>query len=561
VTITLPVAPNQILSFDDGTSQWVNQSNLIINQITITNIGTGADIVLNSNSANEDLDFNTANIVNANIDAGLITSGILGIARGGTGNGANIRGDILYAPADDVWSRLPIGAINSFLRSDGTDVSWQTISLDTLSDVIITAPVATQVLTFNGSAWVNQSAAGGVSFPIRYPREDVTIVTGNATLDGDGTTGNAKYVLMDEDINIIIDNALPTGIAQEIILTLQQDGTGGHSILGTSSSEIVNLSTMQALLNQNADAITIFRMMTTDGGTNWFGEVVDFQIPDQTPWTQNINGDTFELRNTGNVAINNPVTVSNKPLFVGIQGGAGFGVRFADGGFGQFDFLNGSSVGGIFLPTMRGFNNEGSATEPGVILDGVINTTADGGNTIPVLKLRAFSDLGTPVAIANRPIMQIVNGFPETLLWTIQPSGDVIQTGNLDLEGNQLILSPDGDTRIQAGTNDLMQFTVDDSVTFSISPTSSVFINDVFAPNLDLSSAGASEATFTNTTSTPPNFTPLGNIPFEGEDSIGTDVRYSMIQGRAEVTSSGNRQGGLIFWVARNSTTVNTARS
>jgi hypothetical protein len=226
VTITGPVGPNQILSFDSGSSQWVNQSNLIINQITITNIGAGPDVVLNSNSATEDLDFNGANLVNGNIDTSLITSGILGITRGGTGNGANTRGDILYAPADNTWSRLPVGAANSFLRSDATDVAWSTIDLDTLSDVIITAPAANQVLTFNGSAWINQAPSGGVSFPIRYPREDVTIITGNATLDGDGNTGNAKYVLLTSDVNIIIDNALPTGIAQEIILTLQQDGTG-----------------------------------------------------------------------------------------------------------------------------------------------------------------------------------------------------------------------------------------------------------------------------------------------------------------------------------------------
>jgi hypothetical protein len=315
---------------------------------------------------------------------------------------------------------------------------------------------------------------------------------------------------------------------------------------------------MQALLNTGADEITIYRMMTTDGGTNWFGEVIDFQIPDQTPWTQNIDGATFTLRNTGFVAINTPNVSVNKSLLVGINTGGGEGVRF-DNPFGRFDFINGSGAASTFLPTIRGLNDQGSPTEPGVILDGVINSTADTGTTIPIIKLRGFANVSSPIDIVNRPMVQIVNGFPETLLWSIFPNGNVIQTGSLDMDGQAIILDPGGDSQIQAGTNNVMQFTVDSNVTLSISPASSIFTNDVTAPNLNLTLTGIPAATFENTTSTPPNFTALGNISFEGEDSIGTDIQYSLIQGRAEVTSSGNRQGGIVFWVNRGSTSVNTA--
>jgi len=61
-----------------------------------------------------------------NLDTSILTSGILGITRGGTGNGANVRGDMLYSPTTNVWARLSIGANGAFLMSDGTDLFWDT---------------------------------------------------------------------------------------------------------------------------------------------------------------------------------------------------------------------------------------------------------------------------------------------------------------------------------------------------------------------------------------------------------------------------------------------------
>ena len=72
-----------------------------------------------------DLNMEGNNILNGSIDTSLIDSGILGITRGGTGNSSNTRGDILYSPIGNNWSRLPVGSANQVLTSDGTDVSWQ----------------------------------------------------------------------------------------------------------------------------------------------------------------------------------------------------------------------------------------------------------------------------------------------------------------------------------------------------------------------------------------------------------------------------------------------------
>ena len=62
-----------------------------------------------------------------NLNTSKITSGIFSVSRGGTGNGATTRGDILYAAAAGLWNRLLIaGTAGKVLSSDGVDVSWQT---------------------------------------------------------------------------------------------------------------------------------------------------------------------------------------------------------------------------------------------------------------------------------------------------------------------------------------------------------------------------------------------------------------------------------------------------
>lgn len=65
-------------------------------------------------------------------------------------------------------SGLPSQTGNSgkFLTTDGTNASWATVSggaaaLDDLTDVVITTPSNGQVLSYNGTNWVNAAASGG----------------------------------------------------------------------------------------------------------------------------------------------------------------------------------------------------------------------------------------------------------------------------------------------------------------------------------------------------------------------------------------------------------------
>ena len=38
------------------------------------------------------------------------------------------RGDLIYGDSSNLWNDLPIGGANTYLKSDGTDVSWQSVS-------------------------------------------------------------------------------------------------------------------------------------------------------------------------------------------------------------------------------------------------------------------------------------------------------------------------------------------------------------------------------------------------------------------------------------------------
>lgn len=47
------------------------------------------------------------------------------------------------------------GTNGNVLISTGSGVQWQTNSIDTLTDVVISSPQAQQVLKYNGSTWIN----------------------------------------------------------------------------------------------------------------------------------------------------------------------------------------------------------------------------------------------------------------------------------------------------------------------------------------------------------------------------------------------------------------------
>jgi len=79
------------------------------------------------------------------------------------------RGDIIVRDATNDTTRLGIGTVGQALVSDGTDISWSTVStvggIDDLDDVDTTTnpPATDEALIWNGSDWVPGSVEAGVS--------------------------------------------------------------------------------------------------------------------------------------------------------------------------------------------------------------------------------------------------------------------------------------------------------------------------------------------------------------------------------------------------------------
>ena len=75
------------------------------------------------------------------------------------------RGDLIVMGAGPTVARLGIGTNGQVLTSNGTDVSWGAgaSTLDSLTDVVITSVSSSQILSYNGSNWVNAAspATGG----------------------------------------------------------------------------------------------------------------------------------------------------------------------------------------------------------------------------------------------------------------------------------------------------------------------------------------------------------------------------------------------------------------
>lgn len=115
---------------------------------------------------------------------------------------AVVRGDVIIGNATPKWSRLAIGASNTFLRSDGTDVSWQTVTTavhDLLSathgDTLTASPVRGDIMIANVTPeWAKLTIGvdktvlqSNGSDPIWQANLDIgsgTITSGAITADG-----------------------------------------------------------------------------------------------------------------------------------------------------------------------------------------------------------------------------------------------------------------------------------------------------------------------------------------------------------------------------------------
>jgi hypothetical protein len=82
---------------------------------------------------------------------------------------------------ESIPTELPAQSGNSGkkLTTDGSNPSWTTDNLDSLSDVTITTPASTQILSYNGSSWVNGAAPS--SLPAQSGNSGKVLTTNGST--------------------------------------------------------------------------------------------------------------------------------------------------------------------------------------------------------------------------------------------------------------------------------------------------------------------------------------------------------------------------------------------
>jgi len=115
------------------------------------------------------------------------------VTRGGTNIGSYGVGDILYASATSILSKVPIGPSNTILTSDGTKPSWQSsLTVDGALTIGSTADQALIVTTggaqIGGNIWIGKNA---------YLTGDLN-VTGNVNIKGSILTINSTTVNVDD---------------------------------------------------------------------------------------------------------------------------------------------------------------------------------------------------------------------------------------------------------------------------------------------------------------------------------------------------------------------------
>ena len=183
-------------------------------KLQLVNFPSGSALqILRRNAGNTALEFATV--------AGAAAHELLSADHSDTLTASVTRGSIIVGNATPAWSRLTLGTVNQFLQSDGTDLSYVSLSGDaTLAAGVMT--IANTAVTYakiqNVSATnliLGRDSAGAGSIEEITPAALRTMInvadgsnaythpnhTGDVTSTGDGVTAIAAGVIVNADIN------------------------------------------------------------------------------------------------------------------------------------------------------------------------------------------------------------------------------------------------------------------------------------------------------------------------------------------------------------------------
>ncbi|MCK9529417.1 MAG: hypothetical protein M0R77_02440 [Gammaproteobacteria bacterium] len=255
----------------------------------------------------------TTGLTPTSATSGIITlGGTLNVANGGTGRSSVTANNLLVGNGTNALNLIAPSGTNTKLRWSGSAYSWSADTLSSLTDTNISSPSSNQLLTWNGSAWVNQTwASAATSYSTTI--SSWTLVSGNlysAVVAHNLNTRNVGVTLYDTANNTIIfpdkivltsANSLTitvTGNTHTINVTVLANGqtmapsanvvgiqSNGVDIGGTYNS--INFAgTNVSAVNSGSNLATV-TINTTTSYRNAFS-AASFESPNNSDWPVNL---------------------------------------------------------------------------------------------------------------------------------------------------------------------------------------------------------------------------------------------------------------------------------
>ncbi|MEM3136737.1 MAG: hypothetical protein QXW37_08480, partial [Candidatus Nitrosotenuis sp.] len=183
------------------------------------------------------------------------------------------------------------------------------------------------VFSSGGFVIVGISGAGGISFPILYPEDNLGNV-GNMTVNVNlsGSTAHYHEMTLVGNIGLAFSNPPAADKGFTFYIMFIQDATGGRSITSTPSA-LKNGSQLDGLLDKTPNAKTLFKFFTGDGGVSYHAEKIDLTAASSSVLWSNVTIDVnkdmlgFGLKNLDYVAFDTAITRY-------INGIAGTGINY-----------------------------------------------------------------------------------------------------------------------------------------------------------------------------------------------------------------------------------------
>jgi len=272
VTLTSP-ANAQYLSYNSTSGQWVNTS------LPTANLDALTDVVITTPTSGQALKYNGSVWVNTNDPDTNTTYSQASVA---SGNNINLRLSGSDSTVDDVLITAGTGITFSSVTANGFTISSSgsggatATNLDGLTDVTISSPTSGQVLSYNGSQWVNSAptGSGGSGLTSRTTANATTASLANDAAGNITITAAKTYALLKIQtshaawVTLYTDSASRTADASRTQNTDPVPGSGVLAeVVTTGAQTILMTPTVYGFNNDTTPASSVYLKVVNKSGS------------------------------------------------------------------------------------------------------------------------------------------------------------------------------------------------------------------------------------------------------------------------------------------------------